>query len=230
MIECRDIWFEYPSGERALRGVSFAFDGKALALAGPNASGKTTLLKIFAGLLRPTRGEVRIDGVDPWKLDEAGRVKLRRRVVYVHEKPVLFRGTVLDNLTYPLRLRGVKRARAAELAREALSLFGMDALARVSADSLSAGQARLVSLARAVVIKPAYLLLDEPTAYLDRDNAELVLSILKELASGGMKLVLATHSREALSVAEEAVVLNRGEIVVQCKPDELRGSLPPGLP
>lgn len=230
MIECRDLWFEYPSGERALRGVSFAFDGRVLALVGPNASGKTTLLKVLAALLKPTRGEVRVGGVNPWEFGEAGRVGLRRKVVYVHEKPILFRGTVLDNLTYPLRLRGVEKARAVELAREALSLFGVEGLARASASALSAGQARLVSLARAMVVKPAYLLLDEPTAHLDRGNAKRVLSVLKELALQGTKLVLATHTREALEVAEAAAVLNRGELVAFCKPDELGASLWPGPP
>ena len=230
MIECRDLWFEYPSGEQVLRGISFTFEGKALALVGPNASGKTTQLKIFAALLKPTRGEVRIDGVNPWELSEAERTKLRRKVVYVHEKPVLFRGTVLDNLVYPLRLRRVEKARAADMAREVLSLFGVEELARVNASDLSAGQARLISLARALVVKPAYLLLDEPTTYLDRDNAKLVLSVLKELTSRGAKLVLATHTREALEVAEAAVVLSRGELVALCEPDELRAGLWPSPP
>lgn len=230
MIRCRDLWFVYPEGEQALRGINFTFDRRSLALIGPNASGKTTLLKILSILLRPTRGEVRIDGVDPWALSEYERVELRRRVVYVHEKPVLFRGSVLYNLTYPLRLRGFEKARAVERGMEILSLLDVEDLAHVGANALSMGQARLISLARALVVEPAYLLLDEPTAYLDRENARLILSVLEDFKSRGIKLVLATHTREASEIAEVALILHRGELIVKCSPEDLRAEMWSGPP
>ncbi|HDD69200.1 MAG TPA: ABC transporter ATP-binding protein, partial [Candidatus Korarchaeota archaeon] len=171
MIELKDIYFSY-DGERVIRGASLSLGKECVALVGPNGSGKTTLLKIMAGIYRPDRGEVIIEGRNLWKLPEREAVRLRRKVVYVHERPIVLRGSVMYNATFGLRIRGTEEAssRVIDLLKE----VGIEDLSR-DARTLSAGQAQLLALVRAIVVDPLYLLLDEPFANLDLDRRRTVL-------------------------------------------------------
>ncbi|RLE74950.1 MAG: phosphate ABC transporter ATP-binding protein [Thermoprotei archaeon] len=221
MIEAREVWFSY-ANEQALRGMSLAVGRGVTVVVGPNGAGKTTLLKVMAGLYRPDSGSVLIDGEDLWACPPRRRLELRRRVVYVHEKPVLLRGTVLYNVSYGLLVRGVDARDAAERAREVANLFGLAELLDRDSRSLSAGQAQLIAIARAVAVRPKYLLLDEPLASLDRTNRRVVLGFLEELRRSGTGVAIATHDRLlALEVADRAVVVEGGRVVAEGAPEAL---------
>jgi len=193
IIELRDVWFTYPgSREPALRGVSIAIrSGEAVLVQGPNGSGKTTLLKIIALLYRPSRGSVLVDGEEYWGRDPSTRLRIRRRVVYVHEKPILLRRSVLENVLLGLRIRGVEDAE--ERALRVLRELGIEELAKRSWRELSAGQAQLVSIARALAVEPEILLLDEPLAHLDRDRRAVLVEVLRRLKRSGVGIVIASH-------------------------------------
>jgi len=107
IIKLRGVWHHYPDASSwALKDVSVELGSGGITLvAGHNGSGKTTLLKIAALIYRPTRGEVTVNGRDFWILEEAEKIMVRRRITYIHEKPVLTRGRVLENIMYPLRIR-----------------------------------------------------------------------------------------------------------------------------
>ena len=212
MIGLKDVWVRYPDGVYGLRGVDLKFEGGFLAVLGPNGSGKTTMLKVMACILKPTRGSVFIRGVDPWALPEDKLLGLRRRHIYVQEKPKMLKGDVLYNVAYPLRLRGVSRDESRRRALEALEELRISRLAEFDAKRLSAGQARLVSIARAIAVNPEVILFDEPTAYLDRDNRRLVLELLKRLKDRGVGLVVASHVGEVAEIADEAITLEQGKI------------------
>ena len=220
-IELRGVWHAYPGSRRwALEGVDLEIrEGRILAVVGPNGSGKTTMLKLAGTLYRPTRGTVRLWGSDFWASDGSQRLRLRRLVVYVHEKPVLVRGTALHNVAYGLLLRGYPSEEALERARSVMERMGVAGLASRERGQLSAGEAQLVSILRAVAAEPRVLLLDEPTAHLDLEKRRRLASLLRELRDRGMGVVVATHDYLlARRVADEAVVLEEGRIRVRGPP------------
>lgn len=208
IIELKGVWFAYPGSRRyALRGVHMRVEGgRVVMIEGPNGAGKTTLLKVLALLYRPVKGAVFINGDDYWSLDPRTQLSLRRRVVYVHERPILLRGSVLENVALGLKLRGVPGAISGAL--ETLRAMGLEYLAERKWRELSAGEAQLVSIARAVAVQPELLLLDEPMAHLDEDRRELLVEILRELKSRGVGIVVASHwpQDELLRIGIDRVV------------------------
>jgi molybdate transport system ATP-binding protein len=189
-----------------------AASGGRLAILGPSGSGKTTILRALAGLLRPDDGYVRLGG--RVLFDRAGGVDLapeQRRVAYVPQDPTLFPHLdAAGNVAYSIRkgTRSAKRARAVEL----LDLFGLAGMASVRPAELSGGEAKRVSLARAIAVEPALFLLDEPLASLDAGTHEQTLAVLAGvLESSGAPAVLATHSpAEAGRLAGRSLHLERG--------------------
>ncbi len=206
-LEARRVWYKYPGGPWVLRGATLAVGkGRIVLVTGPNGSGKTTLLKVAAGLLRPQRGSVLVDGVPP------GDPGIRGYVVYVHETPIMARGSVLYNASLGLVLRGVPRREAEERARQALRLLGLEGLEDAPAGSLSKGLQARVSLARAIAVEPRYLLLDEPTAHLDRRARKSLLALLESLArESRVGIAVASHDHSLEEVADEVVELSTDE-------------------
>ncbi|OWJ54865.1 energy-coupling factor ABC transporter ATP-binding protein [Pyrodictium delaneyi] len=213
MIRLKDVWYRYSDNNWVLRGIDVEIrEGEVLAIVGPNGAGKTTLMKIAAGIYRPLRGRVEAWGRDLWEAPGAERLALRRRIVYVHERPILIRGTVLDNIAYGLRIRGLDREKAQRRALEAARLLGIDGLLDRPATGLSRGQQQLVAIARALAVEPKILLLDEPFAHLDREKRRLLLNVLEKLASSGTGAAIATHDTYlAARIASRAVLVENGK-------------------
>jgi len=214
VIEVKNLWFRYPNGTVALKDITLTINDGVTAVVGPNASGKTTLLKVLGLLYRPTKGDVKVDGVNYWELSKGLRESFRRRIVYVHEKPILIRGTVIDNVIYGLLIRGYERDEAIDKAIHVLRELGIEYLVSKRTKELSAGEAQAVALARAIVLKPKYLLLDEPTANLDLSKRRALMRLLKELSDEGLNIVVATHDQLlAAKLAKYVVVLEEGRLV-----------------
>ena len=190
-LEARSIWFAYRGREWVLRGVSVRLDaGSKLLIVGPNGSGKTTLLRILGLLEKPQRGIIVIDGVE---CRDSCPSDVRRRVVYVHPEPIVVRGSVAYNVALGLIIRGVGEKDAVKRAERLLEEFGLGHLSSVSASRLSMGQRMFVSLLRAVLLKPRYLLLDEPTVYLDRSRRLQFIMMVERLVEEGTGVAIATH-------------------------------------
>lgn len=215
-IELRGVWFMYPGRRRwALRDVRIGIrEGEILLLVGPNGSGKTTLLKVASGLYRPARGRVIYWNQDIWGVDGARRLELRRKAIYVHEKPVLLRGTVAENIAYTLVLRGDSKDRALTKARELLEDIGSGYLSERKREELSAGEAQLISILRAVIAEPKILLLDEPTAHLDLRKRKTFIHLIGKIKEeNGTGIVIATHDYLlARELADRAASLEEGSI------------------
>lgn len=179
-----------------LRGVSLELSpGQLGVVVGPSGSGKTTLLGVLGGMLLPSEGEVAIEGEVVSRLRDHHRAEIRRRKVgYLFQDLALIPGmTALENVTLPLLPDGFAPRQAEALARQALARLGVEARASASVDGLSGGERQRIALARALVRSPPLLLLDEPTAHLDRERAASLLDDLAALARQGAALLLASH-------------------------------------
>jgi putative ABC transport system ATP-binding protein len=180
-------------GRRVLDGVSIAVEpGRIATLGGPSGGGKTTLLRILAGLAEADEGTVLLDGVDARTI--APR-ELRRRVAFVLQQPPMLEGTVAENVATGPRLRG-STIDAAAIAR-LLERVGLDAsFASRPARDLSGGEKQRVALARALANDPKVILLDEPTSALDPASADRVLALVRALAEDGHGILVVTHIEE----------------------------------
>jgi tungstate transport system ATP-binding protein len=217
-IELRDIWHRYPGASSwALKEVSVELgSGEITLVAGHNGSGKTTLLKIAALIYRPTRGKVAVDGRGFWILDEMKKIMVRRRIAYIHEKPILMCGSVLENILYPLRIRGLSREDATMRAEEVMRELELMNLADKRARDLSAGQSQLVVIARALVAEPELIFLDEPFAHLDSWKSGLAAQALQARRRNGVGVVIASHGRGELPEGLEPdriIMLEDGRIM-----------------
>lgn len=166
--------------------------GETLAVVGPTGSGKSTLLKLLAGLAAPDRGTITVDG----KSLAADGETLRTRIAWMPQSPLMQRGSLHYNIEYGLRLRedGDRASRKARV-DAILARLNLGALAAQSARSLSGGQTQLAALARALVLKPELLLVDEPTANLDPARTALVEETLRSTANAGRTTTIwATHN------------------------------------
>lgn len=205
-------------GRRVLRVPELAVEaGSVLTVLGPNGSGKSTLLRLLGLLERPAAGTIAYSGHVP--TDEAQRLAQRRKMVMIMQDPLLFAGTVRQNVAYGLRLRGVPGPELARRTAGVLELLGLSALAGRHVSTLSGGEAQKAALARALVLEPEVMFLDEPTAYLDvparRDFLQRLLTLLADL---GLTVVFVTHDRaEARLLDGQVAVLFEGEIS-QCGP------------
>ena len=167
------------------------FSGRVHLLAGPNGAGKSTLLQLLALLLPPDRGEILFAGAAVQ--GAAQRQKLRQQITLVEQSPFLFDTTVYENLAFGLRLREVRGDMQRHRIARALQAVGLEGFESRRANTLSGGETRRVALARALVLKPKVLLLDEPTAGLDRESLPLFESCLAALPATGVSLLISTH-------------------------------------
>ncbi|MFM7206573.1 MAG: ABC transporter ATP-binding protein [Planctomycetaceae bacterium] len=180
-----------------LDGVSLSLPpGGRLAVMGPSGSGKSTLLSIIGGLEPPTSGRVMLDGVDPWRLDAAGRAAFRnRRIGFVFQDHHLVEGcTALDNVLVPAVAAGRVPLDVVARAVKLLDRVGLAGRTGHMPGELSGGERQRVAVARALLLSPRVILADEPTGQLDSAAAAAVAALLTDLVeeSGGM-LVVVTH-------------------------------------
>jgi len=168
-------------GRKILDILRFSIRSRRIySLTGPNGAGKTTLLKILAFLDRPTAGEIRFRG-KPVVQVEGDLLELRRQVVMVDQSPLLFTGTVTENVEFGLKMRKFPAHERKKRAIEALERVGMERFVGAEAHRLSGGETKRVALARAMAIRPKVLLCDEPTANVDSENQKIILDILADI-------------------------------------------------
>jgi putative ABC transport system ATP-binding protein len=215
-VGCRDVaktyWTE-TSEVRALNGVSADFaQGQVSAVVGPSGSGKSSLLRIIAGLDRPTAGHVRIGAVDVTSLSarELRRV-LRNMVGYVFQSPAdnfVSYLTVLEHLELAGRRHGATEAEALEV----LAKLGIAERADHLPGQLSGGEQQRAAFAQVLMTGASLVVADEPTAELDDESSADLLDAVRTLAADGVTFVLATHDAQVAEVAEQVVELEHGHL------------------
>ncbi|MBO8129707.1 MAG: ATP-binding cassette domain-containing protein [Peptococcaceae bacterium] len=182
---------------------------------GPSGAGKTTLLRFLSLLDLPTEGLLAIDGQDVRTLDCRARLRLRRRMTMVFQKPILFNTSVFENVAYGLRIRGISGNKLRRAVSDALAWVGLRDLAGRNARTLSGGEAQRIALARAAVLETDVLLLDEATANLDPANVALMEDLILKLnRQKGVTIIMVTHNVfQTKRLADEVVFMWEGKVV-----------------
>ncbi len=187
--------------------------GRVLALIGPNGAGKSTLLLTMAGLLKPDRGKIYYQGnpVD----SRASRSDMRRKISVVFQEPLLLSTSVYKNIALGLKFRHLTGSEIDKGVNESLEYFGITSLAKRSAKTLSGGEAKRVSLARAFALKPELIMMDEAFSSLDPPTREGLMEDLRHiLEETKITAVMALHDREeTLRLAQDVIVMHQGKIV-----------------
>lgn len=195
-------------GRRLIGPINLTIEGTGISIVlGPNGSGKTTLLRLLHGLERPRGGEI------TWNAPEA---EAQAAQSFVFQTPILMRRSVLDCIAYPLILRGKARSAAREEADRALKDAGLEAIKDLPAPSISGGEKQKLALARALITKPEVLFLDEPCANLDGRATRDIEASLKDVAAGGVRVLMSTHDLgQARRLADDIIFLVGGRLVEQ---------------
>ncbi|MEG6521830.1 ABC transporter ATP-binding protein [Desulfotomaculum sp. 1211_IL3151] len=188
--------------------------GDFMAVLGPSGSGKSTLMNILGCLDVPTSGQYSLDGFDVLKATENELAEIRNKEIgFIFQKfNLLPRLTALQNVMLPLLYRGQPEAEALALAREKLTLLGLEARLGHRPNELSGGQQQRVAIARAIVGNPKLLLADEPTGNLDSKSSEDAMQIFKELNEQGNTIVIITHDVEVADQVKKLVYIRDGKL------------------
>ena len=195
-------------GRRILDGIDIEIGGTGtLVLIGPNGAGKSLLVRVLAGLVAPTAGEVTWAGAAPDR-------RRAPRIGFVFQRPVLLRRSALANIEYALAVAGVARPERGRRAHAALERARLTHLAHSPARVLSGGEQQLLSIARALATGPDILILDEPTSNLDPSATTAIEGLIGAVRSEGTRVVLITHDLgQARRLADEVAFLHHGRII-----------------
>jgi len=212
-----NVSFSYGNGEKVLEGVSFrALPGKTTALVGPSGGGKSTIINLMQRFYDLDSGHILVDGQD---IADVKVASLRRSVAYVSQQPVLFEGTIAENIRYARP--EATREEVEEAARQAQAHDfimelpkGYDTEVAEMGNNFSGGQRQRLSIARAILRNAPILLLDEATSALDNESEKLVQGALDTLMKGRTTIVVA-HRLSTIRDAHTIVVINRGKVVEQ---------------
>ena len=231
-LEVKHVFYTYqegsPTESHALQDICLTVnEGEFLGIVGHTGSGKSTLIQHLNGLLKPSRGDVLVDGLNINQKEAKGKLKeLRMKVGIVFQYPEyqLFEETVEQDIAFGPRNLGLNDAEIRQRVQDAMALLKLDyaSLRKQSPFDLSGGQKRKVAIAGVLAMQPKYLVLDEPTAGLDPKGRKEFLEEIAALHRKGMTIVMVSHSMDDVArYAQRMVVLDHGQIRLQGTPREV---------
>ncbi len=200
----------------ALRDVSISvMKGEFVAIVGPSGSGKSTLLNLLGALDRPTSGQVFIDGIDVFSMNDADVARLRnKKIGFVFQSyNLISRTTVLRNIEIPAIIEGMPKEKRISRARKILKLLGIEQRANFKPSSLSGGEQQRVAIARSLMNNPSIILADEPTGNLDTKTGQEVFDLLKDLSHKyGRTIIMVTHNPELSDATDRSIYIRDGRV------------------
>jgi len=228
LVECRNLSFGYDK-RRILDDLSFTVPrGKVTALMGASGGGKTTVLRLIGGQLRPQQGELLFDGDNIPSLDRQGLYRMRRRMGMLFQFGALFTDlSVFDNVAFPLREHsGLPENLVRDIVLMKLNAVGLRGARDLMPSEVSGGMARRVALARAIALDPELVMYDEPFAGLDPISLGTAAQLIRRLNDTlGITSIVVSHDlEETFRIADQVIVLANGGIAAQGTPDEVRNS------
>jgi len=220
VIEAHDLWKAFGTTQ-AVAGVSFcAQDGQITGLLGPNGAGKTTTLRMLYTLMRPDRGQIRVDGIDA----ASAPMEVRKRIGVLPDARGLYkRLSARENVQYFARLHGLSAAQARDRCSELLRALQMETLAERRTEGFSQGERVKTAIARALVHNPRNVILDEPANGLDVMANRGLRDVLRNLRAEGRCVLISTHiMQEVVALCDRIVIIAYGRVVADGTPDALR--------
>ena len=216
MIQFTDVVKSYTEGNTALNGVSLQIeDGEFVFLVGPSGSGKSTIMKIITGELRPTSGQVHVNGYNLESIRKRDIPYMRRTLGVVFQAFRLIPNmTVYDNVAYAMRVIGAREAEIKERVPYVLDLVGLTGKERRRPTEMSGGEQQRLAIARALVNNPSTIIADEPTGNLDPARSFELMSLLQEINNLGTTVLVVTHEQELVERFDKRVIaINEGDVI-----------------
>lgn len=207
-VVAKNLSYRYPDGSIGVDGVSLEIKkGERVAIIGENGSGKSTLIFLLSGLLKPSRGEVRILGFSTKEIEE-----IRKRVGVVFQNPdeFLFNPTVKDELLYVPRQLRISEKESEQIVNHFSEIFDLKEVLHKPPFRLSGGEKKKVEIASVLVYKPEIIFLDEPTANVDAKTRKIIREIIKSYEG---TVIVATHEIEVAKICERVIVMKKGKIL-----------------
>ena len=216
MIEFSNVVKAYSVGTQALKGVSFQVeDGEFVFLVGPSGSGKSTIIKLITGELKPTSGEVHVNGYSLERIRKREIPYMRRTVGIVFQDFRLIQNkTVYENVAFVMRAVGAKEKEIRERVPYVLNLVGLDTKSRRHPGELSGGEQQRLAIARALVNNPSTIIADEPTGNLDPAMSLEIMSLLMEINNLGTTMLVVTHAKDLVErFPKRVIAIDEGVII-----------------
>jgi phospholipid/cholesterol/gamma-HCH transport system ATP-binding protein len=231
LVECRNLSFGYDT-RRILDDVSFTVPrGKVTALMGASGGGKTTVLRLIGGQVRPQGGQLLLDGENIAALDRNGLYRIRRRMGMLFQFGALFTDlSVFDNVAFPLREHsGLPENLVRDIVLMKLNAVGLRGARELMPSEISGGMARRVALARAIALDPDLIMYDEPFAGLDPISLGTAAQLIRRLNDTlGITSIVVSHDlEETFHIADQVIILANGKVAAQGTPGEVRTSADP---
>lgn len=201
MIRFEQVSKTYPGGFNALKNLSFSISkGEMIFIAGHSGAGKSTILKLISGIVKPTKGKVWLNNQDLGRLNDNQLGYLRQHIgIVFQDHKLLFDRNVLQNVMLPLRITGYERKQAERRARIAIEKVGLSGREQADPITLSGGEQQRLCIARAVVHQPSLLIADEPSANLDRAYALDIMELFKTFHEAGTTIMVAAHDETLMA-------------------------------
>jgi len=213
MIEFQHVFKSYGRGRNILADINFRIEpGEFVFVAGPSGAGKSTLLKLIGGLEPPSRGSVHVNGHRVDKMPARARPYLRRAVgVILQDTHLLFDRNAIHNVLLPLTVTGLENNLAMTRARAALQKVGLSGKEDQNPIEMSGGEQQRLAIARAIVNRPAILIVDEPTANLDQESAKRIMDVFLDFNRVGVTTLIASHDHALMAdYATRTLHINMG--------------------
>ena len=201
MIRFEQVSKTYPGGFTALKNLSFSINkGEMIFIAGHSGAGKSTILKLISGIVKPTKGKVWLNNQDLGRLNDNQLGYLRQHIgIVFQDHKLLFDRNVLQNVMLPLRITGYEHKQAERRARIAIEKVGLNGRELADPITLSGGEQQRLCIARAVVHQPSLLIADEPSANLDRAYALDIMELFKTFHEAGTTIMVAAHDETLMA-------------------------------
>lgn len=231
LVEIRDVQFGY-GARTILSGLRMDFPrGKVIAVMGGSGSGKTTILRLIGGQIRPQSGSINVNGQQIQDMDNAALYAMRRKMGMLFQHGALFTDlSVFDNVAFPLREHtNLSESMIRDLVMLKLQAVGLRNAANLMPSEISGGMARRVALARAVALDPELLMYDEPFAGLDPISMGVTANLIRHLndALGSTSILVSHDVNESFAIADYVYFLSQGKIVAEGTPAQMRESEDP---